>query len=190
MSKPQFILVAGPNGAGKSTLTRSIKHRFSDVDFIDADIIARDLSGSFSNIETKRFAAGKYALKRLKHHIQSRQPIILESTISSLSYLKYAKLASLAGFRTVFIYIAVKNAAISQARVASRVNLGGHAITERDIHYRYPRSMSNIKPFLNHFDDAFIYDNSDQYRWLAAYCGGELNSSVDNIPDWLYSKIL
>lgn len=190
MSRPQFVLVAGPNGAGKTTLTLSIKHRYSHIEVIDPDIIAKDITGSFATISQGKFSAGRKTIELVNKHIVDKQSFMVESTISGKAYLKYAELAKSAGFRTVFIYVALSSPEISVERVAKRVSLGGHDIPIEDIHRRYPKSMSNIKEFINSFDSAHIYDNTDHYDWMASFRKGLAHRVSPNIPDWLKRYIL
>ena len=116
--------------------------------------------------------------------------MMVESTISGLTYLKYCNMAKNARFRTVFIYVALSSADISAQRVAKRVDLGGHAIPLEDIRRRYPRSMNNIKAFINAFESAHIYDNSDHYKWIAGFRNGLVHNTSQNIPDWLKPYII
>jgi len=92
---------------------------------------------------------------------------MVESTISGLTYLKYANMAKEAGFRTVFIYVALNNADMSAQRIEKRVGLGGHAIPLRMLSVATLWSMNNIKVFINAFESAHIYDNSEHYKWVA-----------------------
>ena len=79
---------------------------------------------------------------------------------------------------------------MSVDRVAKRVSLGGHIIPKADIERRYPRSMHNIKAFVKTFESAHIYDNSDHYKWIAAFRDGLVHKTTQDIPDWLKPFIL
>lgn len=190
MSRPQFVLVAGPNGGGKSTLTQSIKHRFPNIEVIDPDAIAKNITGSFATVDQEQLSAGKKTLELVKKYIDSQQSLMVESTISGSTYLKYARMANEAGFRTVFIYVSLSSANMSAERVAKRVGMGGHSIPLDDVRRRYPRSMSNIKAHIKEFESAHIYDNSDNYRWIAAFRSGLVHKVAPDIPSWLSPYIL
>lgn len=192
MSRPQFVLVAGPNGAGKSTLTRSIRRRFPNLEVIDPDAIARGLTGSYANVDQEQLAAGRRAVAMVRQCIDDQRAFLAESTISGTgsTYLRYVQAARDAGFRTVFIYIALESAELSAQRVAQRVALGGHAIPADHIRRRYDRSMANIKPHIQAFESAHIYDNTDHYKWVAAFREGNIHRVDSNVPAWLRSHIL
>jgi predicted ABC-type ATPase len=185
VSRPQFFLVAGPNGAGKSTLTLSIKSRFPSVEVVDPDAIAKRITGSFSTVDQEQLSAGRKTLDLVNGHIRDGQPVMVESTISGSTYLKMVETAKDGGFRTVFIYVALKSAELSAERVAKRVSLGGHAIPLEDVKRRYPRSLNNLKRYIKAFESAHIYDNSEHYKWVAAYRNGHIHKIANDTPAWL-----
>ena len=60
---PRVVIFAGPNGAGKSTHADAILAALDIETFVNADYIARGLSGR--NTEAVAFEAGRIMLKRL-----------------------------------------------------------------------------------------------------------------------------
>ena len=184
MSRPQMFLVGGVNGAGKSTLTRTIRRRFSSLQVIDPDAIARTLTGSFETIDKARFSAGKEALITVRNCIDQGWPFITESTLSGAVYLKHLQRAKDAGFRTILVYVALSSAGLSAQRVRDRVADGGHDIPEVDIKRRYPKSFAALKAHLRLCDAGYIYDNSDDFRFVASFRNGTIRRR-DHIPAWL-----
>jgi predicted ABC-type ATPase len=184
MSRPQMFLVAGVNGSGKSTFTRTVLDRFTGLNVIDPDAIARTLTGSFATIDSASLAAGKQALLAVQQCIERDQSFIVESTLSGMVYLRYLQQAKDAGFRTVLIYVALSSADLSATRVQARVAEGGHDIPDADIQRRYLRSFRNLKRHLQISDLTYIYDNSDHYRRVASFRNGLIHRQ-DNIPAWL-----
>jgi predicted ABC-type ATPase len=185
MSRPQFILIGGPNGAGKTTFTRHMKNHFPNVQVIDTDAIAKSMNGSFATIDKEQVGAGRAAIKLVRQCLSDGTELLVESTISGSVYLKYARLAKEAGFRTVFIYIALDSPQRSAERVSSRVLVGGHNIPTKDIMRRYPKSMSNLAAHILMFDSAHIYDNSERYRVVASYLNGAVRRVSGDTPSWL-----
>ena len=61
---PRVVIFAGPNGAGKSTHADAILASLGIDTFVNADYIARGLSGR--KTELVAFEAGRIMLKRLK----------------------------------------------------------------------------------------------------------------------------
>ena len=61
---PRIAIFAGPNGAGKSTHADAILAALGIETFVNADYIARGLSGR--NTDAVNFEAGRIMLKRLR----------------------------------------------------------------------------------------------------------------------------
>lgn len=61
---PRVVVFAGPNGAGKSTHADAILAALGVETFVNADYIARGLSGR--NTDVVAFEAGRIMLKRLR----------------------------------------------------------------------------------------------------------------------------
>ena len=79
---PRVIVFAGPNGAGKSTHADAILATLGIETFVNADFIARGLSGR--NTDAVAFEAGRIMLKRLQQLAGSKADFAFESTLSDL----------------------------------------------------------------------------------------------------------
>ncbi|MEO0442522.1 MAG: zeta toxin family protein [Pseudomonadota bacterium] len=192
MARPQFFLIAGPNGAGKSTFTSIVRRRFPKTKVIDPDAIAKEVTGSYSNIAEQSVFAGKEAIRQVRACISSGHSFAVESTISGNSYLRYASNAKAAGFRTVLVYIALSSPSLSAERVKIRVSKGGHTIPEHDLQRRYPKSLENLSKHIEAFENAYILDNShpnDVYHWVAMYRQGKLRKNRET-PPWLETYLI
>ena len=64
------------------------------------------------------------------------------------------------GFEVRLIYILVRNVDIQIDRVATRVQEGGHDVPQTKIRERRTRSFQQLPWFLEHVDDAYVFDNS------------------------------
>lgn len=62
--QPRVVIFAGPNGAGKSTHADAILAALGIETFVNADYVARGLSGR--NTDVVAFEAGRIMLKRLR----------------------------------------------------------------------------------------------------------------------------
>ena len=76
--RPYLTILAGPNGVGKSTLARELLGGLlSDTRFVNADDIARELSGS--NLGRLLIAAARTALRRRRNLLDAREDFALET---------------------------------------------------------------------------------------------------------------
>ena len=82
--------------------------------------------------------------------------------------------------------------AINIARVASRVQSGGHSVPEDKVVARSIRTLENVGAALPFCSRAFFFDNSMlEMRFLAEYTKGSGFVSVsDNLPSWFETHVL
>ena len=140
---PSVVVLAGPNGAGKSTSASAILKDALGVDeFVNADVIARGLSGF--EPERAAMAAGRIMLARLRDLAGHRRSFAFETTLASRSFAPW--LTNLIGtgyqFHLVFLWLPSPDMAV--ARVAARVREGGHDVPEATIRRRYQAGLRNF----------------------------------------------
>src|SRR5262245_41137961 len=83
----QILILAGPNGAGKTTLAREfLPHEAECPDFINADLIAADLSPL--QPESAALRAGRLMLQEIQRRVRHRQSFAFETTLSGLMYAR------------------------------------------------------------------------------------------------------
>ncbi|GAB4087349.1 AAA family ATPase [Hydrogenophaga soli] len=84
---PRVVVFAGPNGAGKSTHADAILAALGIDTFVNADYIARGLSGR--NTDAVAFEAGRIMLKRLHQLADAKADFAFESTLSSRTFAAF-----------------------------------------------------------------------------------------------------
>ena len=139
---PRVIVFAGPNGAGKSTHADSILAKLGIETFVNADFIARGLSGR--NTDAVAFEAGRIMLKRLHQLADSKVDFAFESTLSSRTFALFLRTLKTQGYAVVIYYFALSSAQLAVRRVKLRVSLGGHHVPGDVIQRRFGRSLSNF----------------------------------------------
>ena len=65
MSKNLFI-ISGANGSGKSTFANEILRLYPNIEFVNADNIAKELNDDVSNVQIQ---AGKIAINKMNELI-------------------------------------------------------------------------------------------------------------------------
>jgi predicted ABC-type ATPase len=73
------------------------------------------------------------------------------------------------------IFVMLRSPEMNVARVRIRVRKGGHAVPEEKITARWWRSLAQLPWFLEHADQAAIYDNSGNFPLLI---GRKENSKI------------
>ena len=141
--KPKVIVIAGPNGAGKTTAARRLLRGAMQVtEFVNADIIAQGLSAF--EPENAAIDAGRIMLTRLKELADRRVSFAFETTLASRSFAPWISGLCRDGYDFFLFYNWVPNPEFSIARVALRVQAGGHHVPAHTIRRRYFGGIRNF----------------------------------------------
>lgn len=162
MGKKKIVIIAGPNGAGKTTFAREFLPNEADCPvFVNADLIAAGLA-PFSP-EAAAFRAGRLMLEEIKNHINRRESLAFETTLSGLMYAHLIPIWQSLGYRVKLIYLSLPNPEIAIARVAARVAQGGHSVPEAVIRRRFVSGWNNFNGKYKLLVDSWLhYDNSQE----------------------------
>ncbi len=156
---PRVVVFGGPNGAGKSTHADAILAALGIETFVNADYIARGLSGR--NTDAVAFEAGRIMLKRLHQLAELRADFAFESTLSSRSFAFFLKELKARGYAVAIYYFALTRPQLAVRRVKLRVTLGGHDVPDDVVRRRFGRSLHNFfSLYLPLADEWTLFDNS------------------------------
>lgn len=173
--QPRVVVFAGPNGAGKSTHADAILAALGIETFVNADYIARGLSGR--NTDAVAFEAGRIMLKRLHQLADAKVDFAFESTLSSRTFAAFLRTLKQQGYAVVVYYFSLANAQLAVRRVKLRVSLGGHDVPADVVRRRYSRSVRNFFAlYMPLADEWTLFDNSTPplARTVAAKLNGQL----------------
>ena len=156
---PRVVIFAGPNGAGKSTHADAILSALGVETFVNADYIARGLSGR--NTDAVNFEAGRIMLKRLRQLADAGEDFAFESTLSSRTFAPFLRNLKAQDYSVAIYYFALTNAQLAVRRVKLRVALGGHHVPSDVVKRRFARSLSNFFTLYSPIADEWtLFDNS------------------------------
>lgn len=160
MPSPRIIVLGGPNGAGKSTSARELLNETLGIStFVNADVIAQGLAGFAP--ESIAVEAGRIMLLRLQELAADRRDFAFETTLAARSYQKWLATQQAAGYRVELHFFWLATPELAIARVAHRVQNGGHSIPDETIRRRYFRGVWNlIHLYIPFVDEWSVYDNS------------------------------
>ena len=170
---PRVVIFAGPNGAGKSTHADAILAALEIETFVNADYIARGLSGR--NTDAVNFEAGRIMLKRLQQLADAGADFAFESTLSSRTFAPFLRALKAQGYSVAIYYFALTNARLAVRRVKLRVALGGHHVPSDVVKRRFVRSLNNFFTLYAPIADEWtLFDNS------ASSSAGQVASQWEN----------
>jgi len=103
------------------------------------------------------------------------------------SKLDFIATAKAAGFRIHIFYFHLGDTGLHNARVASRVQAGGHNVPESKVNSRVPRTFANIRDSVGLADELHLVDNSSTakpYVRIASWKDGTWEIFVKEVPEW------
>jgi len=172
-SAPVLYLIAGSNGAGKTTFATEYFPQFvGQVDFINADLIARGLSPF--DPDKVAASAGRLVLQRIRQLGLEGKTFAIETTLAGLGYARLIKRMRAAGYEVHLYFLWIPGPALAMRRIRARVRQGGHGVRQLVVKRRYGRSLRNLfRIYFDLADYVLIMDNSsDKPRPVATKRAG------------------
>lgn len=165
----KIVIIAGPNGAGKTTFAREFLPNEAHCPiFINADLIAAGLS-PFAP-ESVSLRAGRVMLEEIESLVRNRRSFAFETTLSGRTYLHKIRHWQELGYHVKLLFLSLPNVDVAVARVAARVEQGGHNIPENIIHRRFDSGLKNFATIYKQQVDAWmLYDNSESKPKILAW---------------------
>jgi predicted ABC-type ATPase len=163
----ELIIVGGPNGSGKTTLAREFLANTNDYQYLSADDIAFEINPD--NPASVRLQAGKEFFRRFQQAINSKQNLLIESTLSGKSLQRIIRQVREQHYTITLIFIFLDNEDICIRRVQARVKQGGHHVPEEDIIRRFGRSIDNFWNLYSQISDRWMlyYNTEDSFQEVA-----------------------
>ena len=184
---PRVVIFAGPNGAGKSTHADAILTALGIETFVNADYIARGLSGR--NTDAVNFEAGRIMLKRLRQLADAGEDFAFESTLSSRTFAPFLRNLKAQDYSVAIYYFALTNAQLAVRRVKLRVALGGHHVPGDVVKRRFTRSLSNFFTLYAPIADEWTLLNNSNSMFaqpVATFSANQL--TITEASTWLKLK--
>ena len=160
VDKKKIVIIAGPNGAGKTTFAREFLPAEAGCPvFVNADLIAAGLSPF--QPEAAAFRAGRLMLEEIARHAAEGRNFAFETTLSGLTYARMITDWQAVGFAVKLIFLSLATPEEAIARVAMRVQQGGHDVPPGIIRRRFASGRRNFQDVYRHRVDFWQwFDNS------------------------------
>lgn len=183
-SDPVLYLLAGPNGAGKSTFHARVLAPVTHLPFVNADEIAHARWPGDESAHA--YEASRAAAEQRADLLARRESFVTETVFSHESKLTLVESAIAAGYLVSLHVIAIP-VDLTVARVAHRVDGGGHSVPEEKVRERFSRLWPLVRTAIGIVDRAQVYDNSKArtpFRTVARFDRGQLVGPAE-WPSWI-----
>jgi predicted ABC-type ATPase len=181
---PKVVIIAGPNGAGKSTIApHLLQGALAVVEFVNADAIASGLSAF--NPEAVALHAGRVMLERIKELAKLPRSFAFETTLASRTFAPLIRKLVAAGFDFHLVYLWLSSPQEAIARVAARVQSGGHNIPEATVRRRYAAGIRNFFDLYRPLTTGWqIFDNSGSSGLIEVARGCGMDADIIQADAW------
>lgn len=192
-----LIVFAGPNGSGKSTVNAEFLSNpqigFDGV-YINADDIAKSLTGEFPDARARNIAAAEIAEARRLECLDSGKSFAFETVMSTPEKVALLSQARARGYQVTLVFVTTSDPEINVSRVANRVAMGGHPVPVDSIRARYSAAMQLLPVAIEQADTVMVYDNSRDdemaLRVAQKFNRGELSfMNGPFTPEWVTERL-
>lgn len=161
-----MMVIGGSNGSGKTTFAREVVAE-KDLKYLGADDIAFELDAD--NFEAVKIEAARIFSKRLTESLEKGESLIIESTLSGLSFKKHLRKAKENGYSISIFFVFLDSVELCLKRIKSRVENGGHNVPENDVRRRFLRANEN---FWNVYKDladkwTLVFNSNNDFQHIA-----------------------
>jgi len=180
----QLWLLVGGNGAGKSTFYRLVLEPLG-LPFVNADLLAKLVYPAAA--EEHSYEAALLAEQQRNTLLLSGASFCFETVYSHPSKVDFTARAKALGYTVIMVLIHLEQAELNAARVAQRVQEGGHNVPTEKLLKRIPRLLDQVKMAIPLCDEVRVLDNSsaeDPFRPLLTIKLGQLECHQHPLPAW------
>ena len=180
----QLWLLVGGNGAGKSTFYRLVLGPLG-LPFVNADRLAKLVYPAAA--EEHSYEAAMLAEQQRNHLLLSGASFCFETVFSHPSKIDFTARAKALGYTVIMVLIHLEQAELNAARVAQRVQDGGHNVPTEKLLKRIPRLLDQVKIAIPLCDEVRVLDNSsaeNPFRPLMTIKLGQVEFHQHPLPAW------
>lgn len=180
----QLWLLVGGNGAGKSSFYRLVLEPLG-LPFVNADRLARIVYPEAP--EARSYEAALLAEQQRNTLLLSGASFCFETVYSHPSKIDFTARAKAIGYTVIMVVIHLEHAELNAARVAQRVNEGGHDVPTEKLIQRIPRMLAQVKASIPLCDEVRVLDNSsadNPFQPVMTIQGGKVEIHQHPLPSW------
>jgi predicted ABC-type ATPase len=150
---------------------------------VNAAILAKEIA-------IDAYEAARSAAAIREELVRQRESFAFETVFSDPvgDKVAFLKRAAEAGYNTILCFVGIASPKVSEQRVAMRVSQGGHDVPVDKLSERFPRTLANLRRFLQELPKVCVFDNSNlgrSYRLVIVAENGRVVQRQRPVPRWL-----
>jgi predicted ABC-type ATPase len=180
----QLWLLVGGDGAGKSTFYQLVLEPLG-LPFVNADRLAKLVYPAAA--EEHSYEAAMLAEQQRNTLLLSGASFCFETVFSHPSKIDFTARAKGLGYTVIMVLIHLEQAELNAARVAQRVQEGGHNVPTEKLLKRIPRLLDQVKTAIPLCDEVRVLDNSsaeNPFRPVMTIKLGQAEFHQHPLPGW------
>jgi predicted ABC-type ATPase len=153
--------------------------------FVNADLLAKLVYPAAA--EEHSYEAALLAEQQRNTLLLSGASFCFETVYSHPSKVDFTARAKALGYTVIMVLIHLEQAELNAARVAQRVQEGGHNVPTEKLLKRIPRLLDQVKMAIPLCDEVRVLDNSsaeDPFRPLLTIKLGQVECHQHPLPAW------
>ena len=186
----QLWLLAGGNGAGKSTFYRTRLAPLG-IPFVNADLVASELFPEAPEVHS--YEAAQVVEEIRNNLLLEGRSFCFETVFSHPSKVDFVGKAKALGYQVILVMIHLASTSLNKARVAPRVEEGGHHVPDEKIETRIPRLLQLVKSVIPLCDHVTLLGNSradNPFVPVVTIRSGQTQKLFDPLPEWARQLIV
>jgi predicted ABC-type ATPase len=181
-----MIILAGPHGAGKTTLYQNRVRSSFGGQVIDSEHILLEELGDARSTASRQ--AAELARRRIGALISRGDDFVTETAFSHPSSLDLVFEGRARGYSVWVLQVGLQSPEVAMARIAHRVENGGHHVPETKIRAQFHRSTPVIREAVRCATVGLVYDNSEAGhcpKLCLTFERGYLSVVRPGLPKWI-----
>ena len=175
--------MAGPNGAGKTTSSRLVVP--PGMAFVNADLVVRQLADAGHPVKGLDVAAGRIVVKEIRRLEREAMSFCVETNLAGRGFIRSIREWRDGGWRVRLAFVALQSPDLALARVAERVEQGGHDVPERVVRRRWKQGLrSFFELYVGLVHSWSLTDNSGDHPIAVARGREQEPLQVLDLPLW------